>query len=71
MQEAAQEAGSQVLTNIVAANTYDQTRKFYDDVVESGAIGGIVGASMSSVASTIREKRESGNITPEEDNQLS
>ncbi len=68
--EAIQESVTQILSNYTAQQTYDATRKIFDDVLESGAIGGIIGSTMSGAIATIREKRASGLYTPEEDAQL-
>lgn len=70
IREGTQEATQQILTNTVAANTYDTTRRIFDGVLESGAIGGIIGSTMTGVVSSIREKREAGNLTKEEEIQL-
>jgi len=68
--EAAQESVTQLLSNTVAKNTYDVTRSIWDGVLESGAIGGIIGSTMTGALSAIREKRMAGGLTKEEDTQL-
>ncbi len=68
--EASQEAVSQLMTNVVASETYDAARSIWDGVLEAGAIGGVLGGAMTGIASGIRERRAMGGLTKAEDNQL-
>jgi hypothetical protein len=67
---AATMAGQNILTNVVAKNTYDTTRGVFDGLKETMATGGIIGATMHGITSGIREKRAAGNLTPEENADL-
>lgn len=50
LSEGIQEAGQEALTNVVAGQTYDATRKIMDGVLEAGLIGGILGGVATGVS---------------------
>lgn len=56
-EETAQEVFQNSLDNVVAANYYDVTRKWYDGLSEAATIAPVIGFTMSGMVSVLRNKQ--------------
>lgn len=65
IEEGAQEAVSQFLTNANANAIYDNTRKLYEGVAESGQVGGILGATLQILTAGLTKRAKTAR-TPED-----